>query len=141
MVAIDWAAGLAQSAAPTRKEAPSGGATASGSEGVVQAQIDAFNARDVERYAACFASNASVTWMDGSHLAEGSAQIREVYGSLFDASPDLHANVLNRMVVDDIVIDEEHLSGVGLEGYPAEIHAVAAYKIVGGKIARVVLMT
>jgi hypothetical protein len=65
---------------------------------------------------------------------QGHDAMRAQYSSLFNASPNLQARLLNRIVVGDYVIDEEEVSGGIAEGYPEKFHAVAIYRIVGDKI-------
>jgi hypothetical protein len=68
---------------------------------------------------------------------QGHDAMRAQYSSLFNASPNLQARLLNRIVVGDYVIDEEEVSGRIAEGYPEKVHAVAIYRIVGDKIVHV----
>ncbi|SMO84499.1 hypothetical protein SAMN06265218_11716 [Fodinibius sediminis] len=53
---------------------------------------------------------------------------------MFDNSPELHCDILNRMSVGDWVIDEEKLEGLHAQGFPEEAHAVVAYSVSNGQI-------
>jgi hypothetical protein len=64
----------------------------------------------------------------------GLGVMREQYGQLFRESPDLTANILQRIVIGDYVIDEEQITGFNLAGFPPELHAAVAYQITDGKI-------
>jgi hypothetical protein len=71
---------------------------------------------------------------DGSILASGHHEIRERYGELFAASPNLRAEIANRIEVGSVVIDEERVTGFVLPGMPSEIHAAVVYRVVDGLI-------
>lgn len=101
---------------------------------VVDEQIDAYNRRDADGFAACYADNAKVVGLDGSLLASGRDEIRARYGELFEQSPNLKAEISNRIEVGAVVIDEERVTGFVRAGMPSEIHAAAVYRIVNGLI-------
>ncbi len=46
----------------------------------------------------------------------------------------------SRMVAGDFVVDEEQLSGFVFEGMPTEMTALTVYRVVDGKIARLMLL-
>ena len=52
----------------------------------VQEQLDAFNARDLERFLACYAADTIIANGAGDTLMAGEAQLREMYGTLFGNS-------------------------------------------------------
>ena len=101
---------------------------------VIDRQLDAYNERDLDAFVACYAPDAMVVQPDGSTLASGQEQIRERYGDLFAASPELRAEILNRIEVGAVVIDEEHVTGFVLPGMPPEIHAAVVYRVRDGLI-------
>lgn len=101
---------------------------------VVDQQISAYNQRDADGFAACYASNATVVQPDGSLLASGRDEIRARYAELFEQSPNLRAEISNRIDIGTFVIDEERVTGFVLPGVPSEIHAVVVYRIVDGLI-------
>jgi hypothetical protein len=103
----------------------------------VQEQLDAFNSRDVERFLAAYAPDVVIEDAAGNVFMQGHEGLRAMYGQLFAQSPDLHAEVVNRIQVGDYVIDEERASGVNFEGFPPELHAAVIYRIADGKIAHV----
>jgi hypothetical protein len=83
-------------------------------ERVVQAQVDAFNRRDVDAFMATYAPDA-VHWAYPSDTTfNGAARIRAHYTELF-SDPDasrLHATVRERIVKGPYVIDEEYIVGL-----------------------------
>jgi uncharacterized protein (TIGR02246 family) len=64
---------------------------------VVDAQIEAYRAKDVERFLSHYADDASVVLFDGTPMFADKQAIREQYGRLFAGSPDLHLTVASRM--------------------------------------------
>jgi uncharacterized protein (TIGR02246 family) len=109
----------------------------SSSGDVVDRQVAAYNARDVDAFAACYADDVVVEELDGATLIEGIDDLRRVYGEFFAASPDLHADVRSRVVLGGTVIDEEQITGMNAPDTPSEMRAVVIYRVRGGKIARV----
>ena len=75
-------------------------------EQVVQRQLAAYNARDLEAWLATYAEDAQQFELHGGLLAAGHAQMRERMRARF-AEPDLQAQLLNRVVMGDIVVDHE----------------------------------
>ena len=107
---------------------------------VVDAQIEAYRARDVERFLSCYAENASVVLFDRTPMFADKQVMREQYGQLFADSPGLHLTIANRMAAGEFVVDEEHVSGMHFGDLPAEMTALSVYRITDGKIARLMLL-
>lgn len=101
---------------------------------VVDRQIAAYNRRDLDGFISCYADNAKVVQPDGSFLASGHDEIRARYGELFEHSPDLRAEISNRIEVGAVVIDEERVTGFVSPGMPSEIHAAVVYCVANGLI-------
>ena len=112
----------------------------SSSEGIVQAQVDAFNDRNLDRFLSYYVSDVEILDGQGKEMMKGYEGMRPFYGKLFEQSPKLHVEIKTRIVVGQHVIDEEEISGVNLEGFPAELHSAAIYRIASGKIAHVQLL-
>jgi hypothetical protein len=103
-------------------------------EVVVQRQLDAYNARDLEALMATYAGDAEQFEHPATLLASGAAQIRERSLVRFQ-EPNLHAVLLQRMVMGDVVIDHERVTRTFPEG-TGTIELVAIYQVVNGRIAR-----
>jgi hypothetical protein len=100
---------------------------------VVQRQLEAYNARDLERFAATYSDSITIYRLPALEPAiVGQAKLREVYTARFSA-PNLHAEILSRMVLGNKVIDHERVRGIK----ETPIEAVAAYEVEDGLIARV----
>lgn len=106
---------------------------------VVDAQIDAYFARNLERFVACYAPDVVITNSSGEALAEGHDSVREMYGGLFENSPQLAGRIANRIVVGSFVADHEEIEGFNMPGSPSSIDAIAVYQVSDGRISRVAL--
>jgi hypothetical protein len=107
---------------------------------VVDRQIAAFRDRDLERFLGFYAADIKIRDFDGHVLMDGLEAIRGMYGVLFRDSPQLSVEVPRRIVSGDYVIDEEHLSGFNLAGFPSAMQAVVVYRVQEGLINDVVLL-
>jgi hypothetical protein len=107
---------------------------------VVDAQIEAFRAKDVERFLSYYADDVSVVLFDGTPMFKDKEVMREQYGKLFADSPDLRVTIANRATAGEFVAYEEHLAGAHYEGMPDEYAAVTVYRVVEGKIARMMFL-
>jgi len=107
-------------------------------EAIVQAQLEAYNAHDIDAFMATYADDAQLFEHPAKLLAAGSAQLRERYTARFE-EPNLHAIVTKRIVMGSLVIDHERVTRTFPEG-PGTLEAVAIYEIQGGKIAKVWLV-
>ena len=73
-------------------------------------------------------------FQDPEVAVKGIRAVREVYQRMFDASPELHSKILNRIVFDNKVIDYEYITGASGRSDPFEL--VFIYEIENGKIIR-----
>ena len=101
---------------------------------IVQGQLDAYNAHDLERFVAWYAESVLVYQAGKAEpLLQGRAALAAHYASKRFNLPNLHAELLNRMVIGNKVIDHERVVGVG--EHPIEV--AAAYEVINGSIKRV----
>jgi len=101
-------------------------------EAVVQRQLDAYNARDLDALLATYAPDARQYELPAKLLATGHADMRPRFALRFD-EPDLHARLLQRAVMGNIVIDHETVSRTFPDG-PGKVDLVAIYEVVDGLI-------
>jgi len=100
---------------------------------VVQRQVDAYNARDLDRFVACYGSGIRIFRLPSLEPAiSGIAQLTDVYRARFSV-PELHAEILARIVLGNKVIDHERV--VGIREHPVE--AVAVYEVASERIQTV----
>ena len=101
---------------------------------VAQAQLDAYNAQDLDAHCARFADDVVVAELNGPVTLEGIGAYRERYAKLFADFPDNRAELLGRVAVGAVVMDHER---VWRTKTAAPFEAVAIYTIRGGMIRRV----
>lgn len=81
--------------------------------GYAQRQLDAYNARDLERFVREYSDDVVVYRLPGTEpVLQGKAAFAEHYKRNRFNLPGLHAEVVNRMVFGNKVIDHEHVRGV-----------------------------
>jgi len=101
---------------------------------VVQAQLDAYNAQDLDRFCACYAPDCLIADLNGAVQQSGLAEIRARYEKAWAQFPLNRAMALSRIVVGDTVIDHERVTRAP-DGETFEVAAI--YTIREGLIARV----
>lgn len=101
---------------------------------VVQAQLDAFNAKDLDALMAAYAPDAEQFALHGARMAKGHEEMRARYQVRF-AEPDLHARLLSRTVVGNIVTDSEIITRNFPEGR-GTLEMLCIYEVVDGRIQR-----
>jgi hypothetical protein len=108
-------------------------------ESVVQRQLDAYNARDVNALMATYADDAQQFEHPATLLVSGAAQLRERITARF-REPNLHARLIRRIVMGQVVIDHEEVSRTFPEG-TGKIELVAIYEVRDGKISTARFLT
>ena len=102
--------------------------------GPVQRQLDAYNAHDLERFVAEYADDIKVYRPPAAEpVLSGKAAFADHYARNRFTLPGLHAEVVNRIVAGNKVVDHERIAGLG-EGI---VEAIAVYEIVGERIRTV----
>lgn len=100
----------------------------------VAAQLAAYNARNIEEFAKCFAEDIELKHFEsGETFLTGKEAFIERYAGMFAEKTELHCHIASRIVIGNKVIDEELVSGLG-EGI---VHAVAIYTVESGIITEV----
>jgi hypothetical protein len=102
-------------------------------ESVVQRQLDAYNARDIEALMATYADDAQQFEYPATLLAKGAEQVRERSAGRFRES-NLHARLIKRIVMGQVVIDHEEVTRTFPEG-TGKIELIAIYEVRHGRIA------
>ena len=103
-------------------------------EAVVQRQLDAYNARDVDALLAIYAGDAQLFEHPATLIASGPAALRERFAIRLQ-EPNLHAALLKRIVMGNIVIDHERVTRTFAEG-TGTLELVMIYEVSNGRIAR-----
>jgi hypothetical protein len=77
----------------------------------VDAHVQAYNDRDLDRFIACYSADCVIEDARDAVVARGHDELRARFKQVFDASPDLHCEILHRARVGDYVVDEERITG------------------------------
>jgi hypothetical protein len=103
-------------------------------EQVVQLQLDAYNARDLDRFLAAYADEVHVFRppVPAASIV-GKRALAEYYATQRFNLVGLNAEVVDRIVVGNKVIDHERISGV----HELPIEVAAVYEVAGGLIRTV----
>ena len=102
-------------------------------EAIVQHQLDAYNQHDLDAFLAVYSDTIQLYRLPALEPAlSGKSQLAEFYATQRFMLPDLHAELLNRIVSGNKVVDHERILGLG----PQPVEAVAVYAIAAGKIER-----
>src|SRR6266550_1910479 len=101
---------------------------------VVQRQVEAYNARDLNRFVSAYSETIAIFRMPSTEpIISSKIELAKFCSTQRFNLPGLRAEIVNRIVLGNKVIDHERVSGV--RDTPLEIAAV--YKVVGELIERV----
>jgi hypothetical protein len=104
-------------------------------ETVVQRQVEAYNARDIEAFLSFYADDVVVRRLPSGEVAWDSKEaMRPRYAKRFAENPELFCTITHRIVHGDWVVDHELVTGV--KGRP-RVRAVATYEVRDGLIRNV----
>jgi hypothetical protein len=105
-------------------------------ESIVQAQLERYNAHDLEGFLATYSDEVEIFDTPGATKPgmAGKAALRKVYGELFARLKALNCRSAQRIVEGDVVIDQEVCS---LEPGKRPVNAAAIYQLENGRIRRV----
>ncbi|WP_299224555.1 nuclear transport factor 2 family protein [uncultured Psychroserpens sp.] len=101
-------------------------------EAIVQKQLNAYNARNIDAFMATYATDVKLYNYPNQLRTDGYEQMRKSYSEWFKNAPDLNAYIKKRIVIGNKVIDEEQVTANG-----QIFHAVAIYEVENGKIKKV----
>ncbi|MNG78895.1 SnoaL-like domain protein [compost metagenome] len=103
-------------------------------EDVVQQQLDAYNARDIDAFMAYWAEDAQYYEHPDTLLASGKAEIRERHIARFK-EPSLYGERVKRMALGSMVIDQEVVTRNFPQGR-GKMDVIAIYEVEQGKILK-----
>lgn len=105
-------------------------------EKVVQAQLDAYNSKDIDLFCSFYHPDIIVKRLQSDVvLIQGRDKLQHYYHKLFQTHPFQHCQLKARTIVNGSVVDVEFITGRSshLDG----LHAVAIYGFKDGLIDRV----
>ncbi len=103
---------------------------------VVEKQLNAYNAKNADEWAATYAEDAIQKTLDGLVLATGRADIKQKIQARFQ-EPNLNATLISRSVFDNVVIDHELIQRDFPEG-PGTIEMLCIYTVENGFIQQAI---
>jgi uncharacterized protein (TIGR02246 family) len=107
---------------------------------LVLEQVEAYNARDLKRMLSYYSTDAVILGGDGVLLDEGHEAIREAFGQVFAANPELHADIGAVVQVGQWVMIHSIVANWAMaDGSPGEMQWIELYQVVDDKIQRVQL--
>jgi len=101
-------------------------------EAIINQNLTAYRARDIDAFLNAYTEDVEVYMFPNKLSYTGKEKMREGYVDFFKNTEGLTCEIKNRMVIGNIVIDEEYLSING-----SNHSAVAIYEIEDGKISKV----
>ncbi|WP_103863513.1 nuclear transport factor 2 family protein [Aquimarina sp. I32.4] len=105
---------------------------------IVQGQLDAYNAGNLDKFVSYFSNDIKVyKFQESTPYLTCMEKFKAVYKDVFDSSPELKAIIDTRIVFDNKVIDHEKVTGrKGAES--SEV--IAIYEIENKLITKVVFI-
>ncbi len=101
---------------------------------VAAAQLEAYNAQDLDAFCSFFADDIVVADLNGAENLHGMEAYRARYAGVFGQHPENRVELLGRLAVRNVVVDHEKVMR-SPDAAPFEVLAI--YTLRDGKIARV----
>ena len=100
----------------------------------VQRQLEAYNAHDLARFVAEYTDDVRVFRPPGTEpVLSGKAALAAHYATNRFNLPKLHAEVVNRIVSGNKVVDHERITGLEEQ----TVEAIAVYEVIDSRIRTV----
>jgi hypothetical protein len=99
---------------------------------LAQRQVNAYNVRNIEAFLEPYADDVEIYTFPDKLQYKGKEEMRKTYAKMFDNTPNLHCEIVGRIVRGNVVIDQERVQfGSKI------IEAVAIYHVENNKIKKV----
>lgn len=102
-------------------------------EELANAQLEAYNNRDIEAFLVPYSDTVKVYNDKRELLYQGKENMRTRYGDMFERLTELNCNLLNRIAVGNTVIEHEEVTF----GPGPKVYAIVMYKVADNKIQEV----
>ena len=102
-------------------------------EAVVQANVDAYNAHDLDAYIATFTPAATFGQLGGRTLLDSRDAMKGFYKQFFEARPTVRCEIKQRSVMGPFVVDLQEISGDDQPG----LQALVLSEVREGRITKV----
>ena len=104
-------------------------------EQIVQRQVNAYNARDIDAFIDTYADDIEIFNFPNEPGSKGKEMLRKQFSTMFERVPNLYCEIKKRIVIGNKVIDREH---VRFGDQYSDV--VAIYEIEEGKITKVTFL-
>jgi hypothetical protein len=101
---------------------------------LIQLQLDDYNSKNITAWLSCYHPDAVQLDFHGTVLARGHDEMQQRISLRF-SEPDLHAKLLNRMVMGDWVIDHELIQRNFPQGR-GQVELLCSYQVKQGLIVK-----
>ncbi|TBR36391.1 hypothetical protein EYV96_17060 [Dyella terrae] len=99
----------------------------------MQAQVEAYNAHDIDTFASCYAPDVTITDLSGKRpVVTGTEALKKAYAFLATMPKAFHVDIVQRVVNGPVVVDQEQV--LGLPADKGKPRALAVYEVRNGKI-------
>lgn len=99
---------------------------------LAQRQLNAYNFRNIDAFLEPYADDVEIYVYPDKLIGKGKENMRKTYSQMFDSTPNLHCELMGRIVQGNIVIDKERVQfGKKI------LEAIAIYHIENNKIKKV----
>jgi hypothetical protein len=99
-----------------------------------QGQLEAYNRQDIEGFVKWYTDDIEVYNFPDELVYKGKDKMRERYTTAWKQNPNQKAEITDRIINGNTVVDKEHVTG-RTNGVDANV--IAIYKISNGKIGKV----
>ena len=106
--------------------------TTSNPEAIVNKQLEAYNERNLKEFGKTYSQDIKLYTLPDEITTDGRTALLDQYGKFFERVPDLNAEIMNRIVLGNKVIDKEKVTINGKIFY-----AIAIYEVKDGLISKV----
>lgn len=101
-------------------------------EMLVQRQLNAYNARNIDAFLDTYSDDIELYSFPDKLRSKGKDAMRKSYGEMFGSQKRLHCKIVDRIVLNNTVIDHEYVTSDD-----KVVQAIAIYEVKDGKIVRV----
>jgi imidazolonepropionase-like amidohydrolase len=99
---------------------------------LAQQQLNAYNCRNIDAFLEPYADDVEIYTYPDKLIMKGKEEMRKNYSKKFDDTPNLHCELLGRIVQGNVIIDKERVQFTD-----KIVEAVAIYHIENNKIKKV----
>jgi len=99
-----------------------------------QGQLEAYNKQDIEGFLKWYTDEVEVYNFPDELVYKGKDKMRERYTAAWKQNPNQKAEITDRIINGNTVVDKEHVTG---RANGIDVNVIAIYKISNGKIGKV----